>query len=410
MPTLEIATVATLRNTGLLALLLAVPAMGLDVPAGTELQIRLRTKISTQTSKPGDRMEAVVIAPVLAGDQFAIPAGAVVRGTVAKSTQSSQAGARAVLSLNFAEIEVSGKKSAISTQLSGVDNARETIDEMGQITGILASETIAGQIDSGINKVAEKYAGFAGILEAAKSAVLKEPSSDITYDAGVEMTLKLLAPLTLAGPSAAGAGAAGSIADESGLVGLIAHEPFQTIAQKPPKPSDVTNLMLLGTEDAVRSAFKDAGWSAAAGLSTKSKFETFKAIAEDRGYSEAPVSILLLDGNPPDIVFEKTNNTFAKRHHLRIWRRPSTFQGQPVWAVAATHDIGISFSEQDRTFIHKIDSQIDNERAKVVNDLLFTGRVQAIALVERPNVPQHGQNATGDNLDTDGKIAVLQLK
>jgi hypothetical protein len=290
-----------------------------------------------------------------------------------------------------------------------VDNARETIDQMGQISGILASETASGQIDSGINKVAEKYSGFAGILEAAKNAVLKEPSSDITYDAGVEMTLKLSAPLTLAGPSAAGAGA-GSISDESGLSALIAREPFQTMAQKPAKPSDITNLMVVGTEEAVLAAFRDAGWSAAASLSTRSKFETFKAIAEDRGYSEAPVSILLLDGNPPDIVFEKTNNTFAKRHHLRIWRRPSTFQGQPVWAVAATHDIGISFSEQDRTFIHKIDSQIDTERAKVSNDLLFTGRIQGIALVERPNVPQHGQNATGDNLDTDGKIAVLQLK
>src|SRR5690242_21612463 len=54
--------------------------------------------------------------------------------------------------------------------------------------------------------------------------------------------------------------------------------------------------------------------------------------------------------------------------------------GQPVWAVAATHDTGISFSQEDRTFIHKIDSQIDRERAKVVSDLLFTGRVQGVEL------------------------------
>jgi hypothetical protein len=82
----------------------------------------------------------------------------------------------------------------------------------------------------------------------------------------------------------------------------------------------------------------------------------------------------------------------------------------PVWAVAATHDIGISFSQQDYTFTHRIDSQIDRERAKVVNDLIFTGRTQGVALVDRPEVPQHGQNATGDNLDTDGKTAVLLVK
>ena len=64
----------------------------------------------------------------------------------------------------------------------------------------------------------------------------------------------------------------------------------------------------------------------------------FNGIAEDRGYNEAPVSILMLDGKPPDMVFEKLNNTFAQRHHLRVWRRPPSFSGKPVWAVAATHD------------------------------------------------------------------------
>ena len=81
-----------------------------------------------------------------------------------------------------------------------------------------------------------------------------------------------------------------------------------------------------------------------------------------------------------------------------------------MWVIAATHDTGIESSEQNRTFIHKIDSLIDRERAKVVNDLLFTGRVESLALVEREAVPQHGQNATGDNVETDGKMAVLLLQ
>ncbi|HOK47414.1 MAG TPA: LssY C-terminal domain-containing protein, partial [Bryobacteraceae bacterium] len=72
--------------------------------------------------------------------------------------------------------------------------------------------------------------------------------------------------------------------------------------------------------------------------------------------------------------------------------------------------IGIEFSPEQRTFIHKIDSQIDRERAKVVSDLLFAGSVQALSLVERPEVPQLSQNATGDNLETDGRMAVLLLK
>jgi hypothetical protein len=171
------------------------------------------------------------------------------------------------------------------------------------------------------------------------------------------------------------------------------------MAQKPSKPSDITNIMLIGTPEQVQQAFAAAGWTNAAALSTQAKFETFKAIAEQRGYKEAPVSILMLQDKPPDLVFEKLNNTFAQRHHLRVWRRPDAFGGQPVWVIAATHDTGIDFSQENRTFI-----------PKVVNDLIFGGHVRSVALVERPNVPQHGQNATGDSLETDAKMAVLVLQ
>jgi len=252
--------------------------------------------------------------------------------------------------------------------------------------------------------------GWAASSVAQKNAVLKPADTDITYEAGVEMRLRLLAPLQLTASSGPGAAAsAAPIPDEGAVEALVANQSFRTVAQNPPKPSDITNILLIGTEEEVQNAFREAGWNAAASLSGRAKFETFRALAEDRGYNEAPVSILLLDGKPPDLVFEKLNNTFAQRHHLRIWRQTATFSGKPVWAVAATHDIGINFSETDRTFIHKVDSQIDNERAKVVTDLLFTGRVQGIELVDRPNVPIHSQNATGDNLETDGKMAVLLL-
>jgi hypothetical protein len=382
----------------------------LDVPAGTELQIRLKTKVSTLASKSKDAVEAVVIAPVMIDGQFVIPAGAVMRGAVDKASRSSKPDERSTLALTLNEIEIDGAKLKVSGQLAAIDNARETIDEHGVINGIVAAETISGRLDAGISKIAERYAGFADILNAAKKTVLKEPEGDITYDAGVEMMFKLTAPLTLKGASGPGPAAKlQPVANESALVDLIAREPFQTMAERPSKPSDITNVMLIGTQQQVEQAFAAAGWSTAAALNAQAKLETFKAIAEQRGYKEAPVSILLLEDRPPDLVFEKMNNTFAQRHHLRVWKRPATFAGKPVWAIAATHDIGIDFSEENRTFIHKIDSEIDRERAKVVNDLLFTGKVQSVELVDRPNVPPHSRNATGDDLNTDGKIAVLVL-
>ncbi len=54
-----------------------------------------------------------------------------------------------------------------------------------------------------------------------------------------------------------------------------------------------------------------------------------------------------------------------------------------------------------------MDTQVDRERAKVVNDLLFTGLVRGLPLVERPDVPTNLFNATGDALETDGRMAVI---
>ncbi len=86
------------------------------------------------------------------------------------------------------------------------------------------------------------------------------------------------------------------------------------------------------------------------------------------------------------------------------------FDGKPVWVCAATHDIGIDFSPEKRTFIHKIDSEVDHERAKVVADLLLTGHVKALSLVARPKAPRESSNATGDKLITDGAMAVLVIE
>ena len=379
-----------------------------QVPAGTKLEIRLTTAVNSATAKPKDPLQAVVIAPVLAGEAIAIGQGTRVIGQV-KDVKIAQAlDQQTVLELVFTQLQDSkGKTAPISARLVDIDNARETLDEAGRIMGIVASQTGSARLDQGINKIAQKYPELAGLLGAAKQSVVKETDPSINYQPGVEMTIELTRPLDWTGavpvPSVA------PILPAEDLSRMVNRQPFMTTAAQPPKSSDVTNLMFLASENDLVQTFEAAGWSQAEQLSGQSKLETFRAIVEMRGYKEAPVSTILLAGQPPDLVFEKMNNTFAARHHLRIWHRPGRFGGKEIWVCAATHDTGIDFSEQNRTFIHKIDSEIDRERAKVVNDLLYTGRIKGLSLVTRPDVPTNGYNATGDPFRTDGRMAVLSF-
>ncbi len=381
-----------------------------EIPAGTEIQIRLTAKVASDSSKAKDAVQAVVIAPVMVNGEVGIGAGAKVRGEVVEAKLAQQSGEPATLGLNFTELTGATGNSVVKvkTKLMQVDNARETVDQNGKVAGILTSGTISGRLDQGINKVIQRNSGLGGLLEAAKGAVLRQTNGEIQYAPGTEMTLQVTEPFKW--DEKASPPDLLPVADETELYKLVNAQPFQTYAEKPPKPSDMTNLMFIGSPQQLEKVFKDAGWDTAQALDGQSKLETFRAIAELRGYSEAPVSLLTLDGQKPDYVFQKQNNTFAQRHHLRIWRRPGTFGGQPVWVCSATHDTGIAFSEENRTFIHQIDTQIDKERAKVVNDLLFTGGVKSLALVDRAAVPTKSSNATGDALETDARMAVLILK
>jgi len=108
---------SSIRNgSALLALLAGIPAFGLQLPAGTEIEIRLKTKVSTTASKPKDAVEAVVIAPVMLGAEFVIPASTPVHGTVETATQSTKPDERSALLVTFTEMEISGARVKIAAQ------------------------------------------------------------------------------------------------------------------------------------------------------------------------------------------------------------------------------------------------------------------------------------------------------
>ena len=396
------------RRSLTVAALIVSLAGAAEIPSGTHIEIRLTTAVNSTSAKVKDSVEAVVIAPVVIDGNIALAAGTKVKAEIQDVKQPAKADDKATVQIQFNALAgAGGQRAPLKARLVGIDNARETVDDQGRIQGIVASQTGTARLDQGIAKVTEKYPGLGDFLGMAKGAVVKPVDPSIHYEPGVEMTVELTKPLLW--KETAPPPAVHAIAPADQLAELVNREPARTVALKPPSPSDTTNIMYIGSREQIEAAFKAAGWNPAANLGKVSEFETFRAMAEDRGYKEGPVSILMLAGRPPDLVFEKVNNTFNARHHLRIWHRPETFDGEDVWVCAATHDIGIAFSDRDYTFIHKVDPEIDKERAKVVSDLLFTGKVRALALVERPNAPASGQNATGDDFKTDGRMAVLEF-
>jgi len=203
------ARASTIRSVSAFLLGAVAALAALQVPAGTRIEIRLKSKISSQTAKVKDGVEAVVISPVVAGGEFLVPAGALARGAVEKVTASTKPDERSTLTVAFTELEFEGAKHRIAARIAAIDNARESVDEHGEIAGILANETLSGRLDAGLGKLAERSSGFADILSTVKKAVLHTPESDIAYDAGTDLEIELTAPLEL--KAAAGPGPAAKL-------------------------------------------------------------------------------------------------------------------------------------------------------------------------------------------------------
>ena len=108
-----------------------------------------------------------------------------------------------------------------------------------------------------------------------------------------------------------------------------------------------------------------------------------RAVAEQKAYPDAPMRTLLLDGAGPRMRWQENAQSFAKRHHVRIWEQPDHWRSRKVWAAAATHDVALSFSFRYGLH-HEIHNNVDLERDTVVNDLRLTGCVDGVSYLQRP--------------------------
>ena len=178
------------------------------------------------------------------------------------------------------------------------------------------------------------------------------------------------------------------------------------------RPGDPVNLAVIGDFDTLLGAFA-ARWDESETISLATCWKTVKAFLLGANYRYSPVSSLHLFGRDQDIALQRTRHSINERLHLRLWLTPLVFEGQPVWVGQVSRDIGVRFTTKAWNLTtHRIDSDVDESRDYVIEDLLVAGRVKAAGYVAgvgacTPDAPR--RNLTGDPYYTDGKRAVILL-
>jgi hypothetical protein len=377
------------------------------------MEIRLHQGIDSFSARAGTVLDATVIAPVFVAEKLVIPAGTKLSGSLT-SVQRVGIGLiheRARMELRFHWLEFSdGTGMPIQTRIHKIENAREKLDRSGRIIGIRSTNTPGYRAAGTLTSLAAVDPIALLFSSSAFGATLRFSDPEIHWESGAELILETEKAIDLPERNPAPIPLLSTSPQEKReLQTLIERLPYRTTRIADSKPSDITNLILVATPKDLETAFEAAGWVRAEESTASSRYRSLRAFAETQPYQEAPMSELLLDEKPAFLTFSKTLNTFTRRHHIRIYSWEETWDGLRVFQAAATHDTDIIMNVRERTITHAIDERIDEERAKVINDLHFTGCLDAAEWVARPWVPEQISNGSGQPIVTDRSIAVLRL-
>jgi len=86
-----------------------------NIPAGTELAIRVNQRISVKQAHAGDRFTGEVVRPILSGNSVAIPAGTPVDGVIDASHRRGHFKGASVLELRLVSMNLNGQRYGLDT-------------------------------------------------------------------------------------------------------------------------------------------------------------------------------------------------------------------------------------------------------------------------------------------------------
>ena len=161
-------------------------ASEIEVPAGTELQVRLNEALGSRRTGAGERFDATLHAPVVVSDRVVLPKGAIVHGRVTRAVASGHLKTPARLSVTLDTVEWRGKSYAIATSSVNRSARSHKNRNLALIGGGSGAGALIGGLAGGgtgalIGAGAGAGAGAAGAYTTGRKDVLLPAESLLVF-------------------------------------------------------------------------------------------------------------------------------------------------------------------------------------------------------------------------------------
>jgi hypothetical protein len=371
-------------------------------PPDTRLPIRFLEDMKSGHTRAGTPVLAQTMGALVAGPCVIVPAYTQLVGTVRESRGPRRFGGAGTLGLHFDSLQLGSR--GWTTLEAVLDSLEYTVGvriaESGGIVGVRTRRQAL--LHAGVPVAAATATGVGAVpvaLLAGARIVGRGPSAGVL--AGELGVVRLLTVLEVSAPP--------TCDSIGGHVDLDRVPPLPRFATRTAsgagRLADPINLVLIGTAPNIDSAFRSAGWVAAAAHRAGALTREILATLEDRPSVGAPVSTQYFGGRPQDRAFELSGPNARIRHHLRLWLLDSV---TGIWVGAANEDVGLTVNPLRGRATHRIDPDIDEERDRIVRDLEAGACADLLAYVPVWEGPQELRNAQGQKIVTDGRAPVIR--
>jgi len=163
----------------------------MDIPVGTELDVRLQQSLSSATAAVEDRFEATTLVDLKDVDRTMIPAGSVLRGVVSSVTKTSRLERKGSLTLAFDQVRVNGREYPIRATVTQAIESEGIKGEAGKIGAGAGVGMIIGGILGGVK------GALAGILIGGGGTIAATEGKDVELPAGTVLRVRIDSGLNL---------------------------------------------------------------------------------------------------------------------------------------------------------------------------------------------------------------------
>ena len=162
-----------------------------EVPVGTEMDVRLTNTLDSGTAMVEDRFEGTTIEDVRVDGRVAIPAGAIVRGVVSEVSPATRTNRTARMTVSFDQVTVNGQAHPIHGTVTEAIQGSGLKGEVGKIgVGAGAGAAIGGLLGGVKGALLGVAIGGAGTLAATEGKEVRVPQGSVLrvrLDAPVQM-------------------------------------------------------------------------------------------------------------------------------------------------------------------------------------------------------------------------------